>query len=62
MRRGLFNWMLGIKKRKFRQLDQRTQLLRDRLSKNAIGVMEYADAASHLLHLQSCPKTIRDKL
>ena len=40
------------KKRKYRQLDQRIQLLKDRLRQNAIGVMEYADAASHLLHLQ----------
>ena len=36
------------KKRKYCQIDQRIH----RLRQNAIGVMEYADAASHLLHLQ----------
>ena len=40
------------KKRKYRQLDHRIQLLKERLRQNAIGVMEYADAASHILHLQ----------
>ena len=40
------------KKRKYRQLDQRIQRLKDGLRQNAIGVMEYADAASHFLHLQ----------
>ena len=55
MRRRLFNWMWGdceTKKRKYRQLDQRIQLLKDRVRQNANGVMEYADVASHLLHLQ----------
>ena len=41
--------MLRPKKRKYRQLDQRINLLKDRLWQNAIGVMKYADPASAVM-------------
>ncbi|XP_062584465.1 uncharacterized protein LOC134246160 [Saccostrea cucullata] len=40
------------KKRKYRQLDRRIQDLKTRLRQGDIQIMDYADAASHLLHLE----------
>ncbi|XP_062599326.1 uncharacterized protein LOC134260799 [Saccostrea cucullata] len=40
------------KKRKYRQLDRRIQDLKARLGQGDIQIMDYADAASHLLHLE----------
>ncbi|XP_062612625.1 uncharacterized protein LOC134274356, partial [Saccostrea cucullata] len=40
------------KKRKYRQLDRHIQDLKDRLRRGDIQIMDYADAASHLLHLE----------
>ena len=39
------------KRRKYRQLDARLQTLKDRLRNGLIDVIQYADAASYLLHL-----------
>lgn len=40
------------KKKKYRQLDTRIRQLKDRLLQGNIQLMEYADAASHLIHLE----------
>lgn len=40
------------KKKKYRQLDTRIRQLKDRLRQGNIQLMEYADAASHLIHLE----------
>uniref|UniRef100_A0A8W8K0R5 MULE transposase domain-containing protein n=1 Tax=Magallana gigas TaxID=29159 RepID=A0A8W8K0R5_MAGGI len=40
------------KKKKYRQLDSRIRHLKDRLRQGTIQLMEYADAASRLLHLE----------
>lgn len=40
------------KKRKYRQLDRRIHDLKERLRRGHIQLIDYADAVSHLLHLQ----------
>jgi hypothetical protein len=39
------------KRRRYRVMDTRLQLLKDRYHQGLINVVDYADAASHLLHL-----------
>ena len=38
------------KRRRYRVIDNRLQLLKDRYQQGLINVVDYADAASHLLH------------
>jgi len=40
------------RERKYRQLDDRLRLLKQRLTDGQYNVLEYADAASHLVHLE----------